>query len=134
MGVPCPKPAPLAVTKHRKRVDADAALREAYAEVDALDAGIRAVTGRYTSPGAVDPRVRREHHHLIPRSRDKGLIADAANIVTVCSEAHALIAAGWLIVEGTDARQVLRFHWREGIEASQRPFVIKSRRLSQERE
>lgn len=130
----CPKPVPNVVGRHRKRVEADAALRDAYAEVDQRDAGICAVTGRYTSAGAVDPRVRREHHHLVPRSRDKALVADAANIVTCCAEAHALITAGWLIVEGTDARKVLRFHWRPGIEAAQRPFVIKSRRLSQERD
>ena len=123
-----------AIRRHQKRRDKDAALAEAYAICDARDAFYCRVTGRYTQAGAVDPRVRREHHHLVPRSRDKGLIADASNIVTCCAEAHALITAGWLIVEGTDARKVLRFHWREGIEAAQRPFVIKSRRLSQERD
>lgn len=128
MGLRFPKPQPSAVTKHRKRVDADAALAQAYADVDARDAGYCWVTGRYTVPNMVDPRMRREHHHLVPRSRSKELKADPNNIVTVCSEAHSLITQGWIVVEGTDARQPIFFHYAEFVKPSMRPFAIKARR------
>jgi hypothetical protein len=75
--------------------------------------------------------VRREHHHLVERSRDKGLIAEPSNIITVAAEVHALITAGMIVVEGTNADTVLRFHWRADVPKEQRIVVIKSRRKSQ---
>ena len=128
MGLAFPKGEPLGVTKHRKRVDADAALRECYADVDARDASICWVTGRYTSSGAVDPRVRREHHHLVKRSRDRGLIDKPHNVITVTAEAHKLIEAGWIVVEGKDARKAIFFHWRADVQAHQKPFRIQAKR------
>lgn len=123
-----PKPLPSAITKRQKRLEADKALAEAYAEVDARDAGYCWVTGRYTQPGAVDARVRREHHHLVARSLDSTRIDDPTNIVTVCAEAHSLFKAGWLVSEGTDARQEVRFHWTEHVEHKDKPFVIRQHR------
>ena len=126
MGVPCPKGEPGIVRRHQRRVEDEKALRECYAEVDARDAGYCWVTGRYTQSGAVDPRVRREHHHIVKRSRDKGLIDKPHNVITVCAEAHKLIEAGWIIVEGKDARKRLFFHWRSDLKASQKPFTIRA--------
>lgn len=126
MGLAFPKPEPRAVTKHTKRKEADQALRDAYADVDARDAGFCWITGRYTQSGAVDARVRREHHHLIPRSRSKALRAMASNIITVCAEAHQLITAGHLVVEGADARRPLFFHWSPSVENP--PFRIKPKK------
>lgn len=123
---PVPKPTPGVVTRRQKRLDQEQALREAYADVDRRDGGYCWVTGRYTTPGAPDSRVRREHHHLVPRSLDSTRICDPTNIVTVCAEAHALFKAGWLVSEGTDTREPVFFHWTPS--ATTHPFVIKARR------
>lgn len=123
-----PKPLPAAITKRQKRLEAETALREAYADVDARDAGYCQVTGRYTQAGAVDARVRREHHHLVARSLDSTRITDPTNIVTVCAEAHSLFKAGWLISEGTDARYPIFYHWAAHVTAKEKPFEIKGRR------
>lgn len=116
--------------RRARRVERDQALADAYADVDARDAGFCRVTGRYTVPGAPDARVRREHHHLEPRSLSRERRADVSNLITVCAEAHQLIEGGFLIVEGTDASKVLRFHWSERA-PSARPFHITSKRWSQ---
>lgn len=128
------KPAPRVAVKARKRKDAAAALAEAYEIVDRRDGPECRVTGRWTLPGSVDPRVRREHHHLTPRSLAKKEIANPKNIVVVCAEAHDLFKAGWLVSEGHDADKVVRFHWTALAPKDLRPFEIKSRRRSQQRE
>ena len=119
---------PRAVTKHKRRKLASKALEDAYADVDARDAGYCWVTGRYTQSGAVDARVRREHHHLKGRRVRPEWVTKPARIITVCAEAHALITQGWIVVEGCDARKALFFHWRADVKPEQRPFVIKGRR------
>lgn len=123
-----PKPAPRVATRHLKRKEANAALVEAYAEVDVRDAGYSWITGRYTQPGAVDARVRREHHHLKGRNVKPEWITRPERIITVTAEEHALIHAGWIVVEGCDARKPVFFHWAEHVKPSQRPFVLKGRR------
>jgi hypothetical protein len=82
----------------------------------------------------VDARVRREHHHLAGRNVAPEWVTDPHRIITVCSEAHQLITAGWIDVEGDDARGTIRFHWASHVQAKDKPFQIRSRRLSQERE
>jgi hypothetical protein len=123
--------APAVVTRAKRRTDKADALKDAYAAVDARDGSKCRVTGRTLKAGAPDARVRREHHHLVERSRDKGLIAEPSNIITVAAEVHALITAGMIVVEGTNADTVLRFHWRADVPKEQRIVVIKSRRKSQ---
>lgn len=134
-GIACPKPqkGTALLERRRRRLDRDQALRDAYADVDARDAGYCWVTGRYTQPGAPDVRVRREHHHLVARSLSKSLRAEPSNIITCCAEAHYLIEGGFITVEGTDAskRHSVRFHWN-GLKPSERPFEIRSRRHSQQ--
>ena len=122
---------PRVIERHTKRVDAEKALKEAYAEVDARDAGRCWVTGKRTESNSVDPRRRREHHHLVARSRDRALIAEPSNIITVTAEAHDLIERGWLVVEGVDATKAIRFHFAEHVKPEQKPFRIASRRKSQ---
>lgn len=128
MGLAFPKPTPRVVSKHRKRVDADKELREAYADVDQRDGCICWVTGRYTVAGGVDPRTRREHHHLKGRNVKPEWVTRPERIITVCAEAHALITAGWIVVEGCDARKAIFFHWRADVKPSQRPFTIAGKR------
>jgi hypothetical protein len=94
---------PSVVTKARRRTDKAEALSAAYAACDRRDKSTCRVTGRTLKAGAPDARVRREHHHLVERSRDKGLIAEPSNIITVAAEVHALITAGMIVVEGTNA-------------------------------
>lgn len=119
---------PRAVSKHAKRRAADQALEEAYADVDARDAGYCWVTGRYTRPGAVDARVRREHHHLKGRRVKPEWVTRPERIITVCAEAHELITLGWIVVEGCDARKPIFCHWAAHVKPDKRPFQITGRR------
>lgn len=131
---PQPKPIPGAIVKRKRRAEADKALREAYADVDLRDGGICWVTGRFTRSDAVDPRVRREHHHLKGRRVRPDWITKPERIITICVEAHQLINAGWLVVEGCDARKAIFFHWADHVSAKDKPFEIKARRLDQARD
>ena len=119
---------PRVAARHQRRKQASEALDAAYADVDVRDGGFCWVTGRYTQSGAPDARVRREHHHLQPRSTAPELRESPHNIITTCAEAHALITNGWIGVECTDARKAIRFHWRADVKPSMRPFQIRSRR------
>lgn len=121
---------PRAITKAKKRAADDAALAAAYAEVDLRDGSICWVTGRYAQAGAVDRRVRREHHHLRGRNVKPEWVTDPDRIITVVKEAHDLITSGHIVVEGDDATKPIRFHWREDVPASSRIFHIKSKRWS----
>lgn len=125
---------PLYAQRHQRKVAAEKALEACYAQVEARDGNKCRVTGAYLQPGAVDPKVRREHHHLVKRSRDKILIDDPRNVILVSASAHRLITDGWLIVEGKDANQMLRFHWRNETPPSLKILTIKSRRKSQQGE
>jgi hypothetical protein len=120
-----------AIRRHQKRRDKDQALEKAYAEVDARDAFYCRVTGRYTQAGAVDPRVRREHHHLSGRNVAPEDRANPRRIITTCAEVHQLLHAGLLIYEGDDANERLIFTWSERVHPNDRPFHIKSKRWSQ---
>lgn len=128
---PQPKSAPSAITRHRKRVDETQALKDAYSDVDRRDAGVCWVTGRHTAKygteRAVDPRIRREHHHLKGRNVKPEWVYDPHRIITVCREAHALITAGWIVVEGTDARKPIFFHYADFVKAHQKPFRIREK-------
>ena len=125
---PQPKPVPRVVEQHAKRKDAEKALREAYADVDLRDGGWCWVTGRFTFPGTPDARTRREHHHLKGRNVKPEWVTRPERIITVSAEAHSLITQGWIVVEGTDARKPLFFHYAEHVKPTQRPFTIKARR------
>lgn len=123
------KGAPRALKKAQTRREESAALDEAYADVDLRDGPHSRISGRYTSPGAIDPRVRREHDHIKPRSTHPELIADPKNIFVCTAEEHQLIHAGALEIEGTDASKELRFHWnRTLVKPGKEPFEIKQHR------
>lgn len=129
MGLMFPKGAPGVVTRRQKRLDQEQALREAYADVDRRDGGYCWVTGRYTSAGAPDARIRREHHHLKGRNVKPEWVYRPERIITVCAEAHQLITAGWIVVEGCDARKPIFFHYAPHVAAMHKPFVIKARNM-----
>jgi hypothetical protein len=129
MGLQVPKPAPRAITKGRRRAEANAALDAAYVEVDLRDGPCSRISGRYTVAGAVDPRVRREHDHIKPRSTHPELIAEPTNIFICTAEEHQLIHAGALEIEGEDASKPLFFHWnRRMVAPGKEPFRITARR------
>ena len=130
---PIPKPEPGVISRRKRRAEAASDLADAYADVDRRDGGYCWVTGRYTQPGAPGARVRREHNHLKGRNVRPEWVTRPERIITVCAEAHKLIHAGWIAVEGTDARKVIRFHWT-ALAKGRRPFEITSRRGSQERD
>src|SRR5688572_22810113 len=128
---PNPKPAKGSgrLARNARKAAEAAALREAYEVVNIRDGGQCRVTGRSVQAGAVDARVRREHHHLLPRSLAPNRVAEPDNIIVVCKEAHDLITGRFLKVEGTNASQRVCFHWNESaMKGRVKPFRIVSRR------
>lgn len=114
---------PVKVERHNRRQAKQKALEDVYKRVDARDRNTCRVTGRSLTAGAVDSGSRREHHHLVQRSRSRARRADEHNIILVSALAHDLITRGWIAVEGTDARKALFFHWTAL--AKSKPIVIK---------
>jgi hypothetical protein len=128
-----PKPAKGSrrLERHSRKAAAQAALDEAYELVNLRDGNVCRVTGRFLQPGAVDARVRREHHHLVPRSLAPERVADPRNIVLVCAEAHDLITGRFIDVEGVDATKPLFFHWNEeAMRGRVKPFRIVGKRTA----
>lgn len=132
--LPLSKGEPRAIGKARRRAADDAALAEAYGDVDLRDGGYCWVTGRYTVSGSPDRRNRREHHHLQGRNVAPDRVVDPTNIITCAAEAHQLIESGHIVVEGIDTTKPIRFHWRSDVPASSRILQIRSRRWSQQDE
>lgn len=115
--------------RRARKAQEEAALREAYEEVDRRDCGFCRVTGRYTQPGAVDASWRRERHHLEPRSLAPDRVADVTNIITVAAEVHELITGRFIDVEGTNANKPMFFHWNEkAMKGRTKPFRLIGRR------
>jgi hypothetical protein len=104
---------PVKVQRHDKKKAREEALDAAYRIVDKRDGNRCRVTGVSLVAGAPDPKIRREHHHLISRSRSRELRADPKNIVLVSAFAHDLIERGWLVAEGTRADHPIFWHWSE---------------------
>ena len=133
--IPQPKPTPRVVERYSRRKAEANALKDAYADVDVRDGGYCWVTGRYTAPygtsRAMDPRVRREHHHLKGRNVRPEWVDKPERIITVCKEAHDLIGAGWVVVEGCDARKPVFFHYAAHVKPKDRPFEIRGRRTQE---
>lgn len=123
---------PRVVTKARKQRAKERSLEDAYAAVDARDKNICWVTGRHVSPSAISASQRREHHHLKGRRVMPEWVNKAERIITVCAEAHQLITAGWVVVEGTDARKQLFFHWRADVKPDQKTLLIQRKRVRPE--
>jgi hypothetical protein len=126
------KGTPLELSKAAKASAEKAALREAYAIVDRRDKGICQATGIATKPFAIDPTMRREHHHIKPRSTHPELIDEPSNITTVTARIHKLITKSTLLIEGWNANKRLIFHWnRRHVPAGKEPFRLRSKRRSQ---
>lgn len=124
---------PLAVTRKQRRADAKKRLDDAYADVDRRDAGYCWVTGAYTVPGAVSSEQRREHHHLRGRNVMPEWVFQPDRIITVRADVHQLITAGWLDVEGDDARQPIFFHWNSAfVKPGKAPFHLAGKRAQPE--
>jgi hypothetical protein len=116
--------------KARKATEAQA-LADAYEIVNARDGNQCRVTGRFLQAGAVMAEVRREHHHLQPRSIAPDRVADARNIILVCAEAHQLITGGFIEIEGKDATKPLFAHWNEqAMKGRVKPFRIVGKRTA----
>jgi hypothetical protein len=130
---PNPKPAKGSrlLEKKARKASEEQALADAYEIVNVRDGNQCRVTGRFLQAGAVMAEVRREHHHLQPRSIAPELVTEPKNIILVCAEAHQLITGGFLEVEGKDATKRVCFHWREDMMRGRvRPFRIVSRRTA----
>jgi hypothetical protein len=120
------KGSPGGLLRHRKRVSNTARLQEAYTDVDLRDGGFSVVSGAWTKPGAADPRVRREHHHLKGRRVRPDWVFKPERIITVTAFEHELLQTHALHVEGCDARKPLFFHWnRRMVPEGKEPFRIR---------
>lgn len=125
---------PGVVARHVRRKEKADRLDEAYADVDLRDKGICWVTGRHTQKAAVSPSIRRERHHLkgrrvMPEWRER-----PERILTTCKEAHDLITAGWIVVEGADARKPIFFHYAAHVKPHQKTVVIRRKNVRPEAE
>ena len=117
--------------RNERRAAEDAALEAAYEIVNARDGNQCRVTGRFLQAGAVDARVRREHHHLRPRSLAPELVAEPNNIILVAADVHDLITGGFLEVEGLKANRPCFFHWNEqAMKGRIKPFRIVGKRTA----
>ena len=128
-----PKPAKGSgrLARNERKVAEARALEDAYEVVNIRDGNQCRVTGRFLQAGAVDARVRREHHHLQPRSLAPDRVAEPSNILLVCAEAHDLITGKFIEVEGTDATKPIFFHWaEEAMRGRVKPFRIISKRTA----
>lgn len=123
---------PRAVTKVRKQRAKAKSLEDAYEAVNVRDKSLCWVTGRYVIAGAPAASMRREHHHLKGRRVMPEWVNRPERIITVCAEAHQLITLGWIVVEGTDARKQLFFHWRADVKPEQKTLVIQRKRVRPE--
>jgi hypothetical protein len=104
---------PVKVQRHDRKKAREEALDAAYRIVDKRDGNRCRVTGVSLVAGAPNPKVRREHHHLVPRSRSRALREKPSNILLVSAFAHDLIERGWLVNEGHDANKPIFWHWSE---------------------
>lgn len=98
-------------------------LLDAYKAAEARDHMRCRVTSKPLKKSAVSDVERLEHHHLVKRSRSKGLREKASNIVCVSALAHRLIERGWLACEGTNANRPLFWFWTKL--AKSKPLIIK---------
>jgi hypothetical protein len=114
---------PVKVQRHDRKKAREEALDAAYRIVDKRDGGKSRVTGIRLTPGAPDPKARREHHHIVSRSRSKALREKPSNIMLCSAFEHDLIERGWLVVEGKNANRDLFFHWSEL--ATSKPLQIR---------
>jgi hypothetical protein len=84
--------------KDRRDREQQADIDACYHAVNLRDKSICRVTGEYLTPGASDPKKRREHHHLIRRSR--GGLHETANVITISAYLHQLDHAGKVRLSG----------------------------------
>lgn len=124
---------PGVVTKHMRRKAKEQALADAYKDVDTRDKGISWVSGKHTdfSP---DPRTHRDRHHLKGRRVMPEWVSKPERIITVTREEHDLITAGWIVVEGTDARKPIFFHYAAHVKPHQKTVVIRRKNVRPEAE
>jgi hypothetical protein len=121
---------PVKVERHDRKQERKKELEDAYAIVNERDRNLCWVTGAHLDPAAVDPRNRREHHHLKGRRVRPEWVTRPERIILVSALAHDLITKGWIAVEGTDARKPIFFHYTEL--AKSKPIVIKRRNVRAE--
>lgn len=94
----------------RKKEKADA-LANAYEVVNRRDGNRCRATGVPLAAGDMDPRHRREHHHLRGRRVRPEWREKPERICLLSGFVHELVERGWIDIEGTDARKPLFFHY-----------------------
>jgi hypothetical protein len=111
------------VERHNRKKAREDALEQAYEVVNKRDGNRCRVSGVALVAASPDAKVRREHHHIISRSRSRALREQPSNIMLCSALAHDLIEKCWIDVEGTDANGPLFFHWTSL--ATSRPLKIQ---------
>lgn len=84
--------------KERRDKEQQAEIDSCYQSVDLRDKSVCRVTGEFLTPGHPDPKKRREHHHLIRRSR--GGLHETKNVLTISAYIHQLDHAGKVRLSG----------------------------------
>jgi hypothetical protein len=125
---------PGVVARHSKKKARDERLQEAYAAVDTRDQNRCRATGHLLHPGSVDPKFRREHHHLRGRRVRPDWREKPERICLVSKAVHDLINIGWIDCEGTDARKTLFFHYTPLAPVKKRILVLKRHTPREERQ
>lgn len=120
---------PVKVARIKRKQDRAAELDKAYEAVNLRDQNWCWVTGAYLQPTAIDAAQRREHHHLKGRRVQPSWVTKPERIILVSALAHDLITKGWILVEGTDARKPIFFHWAPFVKPSMKVLVIKRRNV-----
>jgi hypothetical protein len=84
--------------RDRRAKEQQAEIDACYRAVDLRDKSVCRVTGVYLTAGHSDPKMRREHHHLIRRSR--GGLHQTSNVLTCSAYIHQLDHAGKIRLSG----------------------------------
>lgn len=126
------KGTPRALSKGWKKAAKDAALQDAYDQVDARDKKRCQVTGVRLTAGHVEDAKALERDHLAPRSTDKARVTDPDNILTVSRKVHQLLQSSALHVLDTHGRETTRVSQIAGfrfnramVPAGKEPFKLR---------
>lgn len=122
------KGSPRVLVKRAKDTAHDRKLAKAYKAVNLREDNRCQVTGVNLTPGALDEKRRREHHHLKGRNVRPEWVYRSERIILVSKFIHDLLTANAIIPDGCDARKPIKFSWNRNIvRAGHEPIRIPAR-------
>ncbi len=121
---------PAVVVRHKRKAVKAKSLEDAYLIVEIREKDRCQATGVHLRAGAIDDRIRREHHHIKGRRVRPEWREKPERILLVSALVHGLITAGLLQVEG-ELATACRIHWRPDVPADHRIVRLLSRRKTE---